>query len=253
MIEAHGVAPVRMLRGLTLGLTLTACNLAGAFLTVLALGGLGAWSPAQFIGLFAVIEIGTGVAFVFGPNIWRLPAAEAELAPKGHVRFAATTILIPHWVGGVKSLGGAALLGWTFFEEGTGPASLGLIPAVALIILIGLGLSALVARLGVARPDLDVIQIVMKRPGKPDHALPPTSIGASTVQLLLNIGVFPIVKALPPDPFYRPEPGPSAVVLIWLAGTAAVLCAAAALSWRGRTAWRASPQQQREAEEALAT
>ena len=43
----------RAVRGLLLGLVLSGLNLLGAFLALLTLGGLGAWSSWQFIGFLA--------------------------------------------------------------------------------------------------------------------------------------------------------------------------------------------------------
>jgi len=115
----------RALRGLALGLTLSVLNLFGAFLTLLALGGLGDWTGTQFIGLFGLLEVATGAAFVIGPNVWRLPVAAAELEPGTTTRFAASTVLIPHWAGGVKSLAGAGLATWAAAREGITPATAG--------------------------------------------------------------------------------------------------------------------------------
>ena len=113
------------LRGLALGLALSVLNFVGALLTLLALGGLGDWAPAQFIGLFGLLEVATGVAFVVGPNVWRLPVASAELEPRTRVRLALSTVLIPHWAVGVKSVAGLALLAWAAVQEGIGRGSMG--------------------------------------------------------------------------------------------------------------------------------
>src|SRR5262249_23773642 len=66
----------RPLRGLVLTFLLSGLNLIGAFLTLLALGGLGGWSRSPFIGLFGVLEMATGLAMIIAPNIWRLPVVE---------------------------------------------------------------------------------------------------------------------------------------------------------------------------------
>lgn len=248
MSAAPELRPARVLRGLVLGLALSAANLAGAFLTIFALGGLGEWTPTQFIGLFGLVEIGAGAAFVLGPNIWRLPVAEAEIAPREHVRLAASTVLTPHWAGGVKSIAGAALLAWAVATEGLTTESLGL-PAIACAVcLAALSASALAARTGVAHPGADVVRIVVQRPGKPDLRPPAQSIGASIVQLLLNIGVFPLVKVLPPSTFYQPEVGPSPATLGWAAGISGALLVATVIAWHGRISWRAPGRQQQEAE-----
>lgn len=225
-------------------------NLIGAFLTVLALGGLGEWSRAQFVGLFGLVEVSTGAAFVIGPNIWHLPVSEAKLGRiPGDVRFAASTILIPHWAGGVKTIAGFAFMTFAAVHEGLGPRSLALPLMAVFVCAAAVGLSMLFARLGVARPDLDVYEIVVKRPGHADYALPGVSLGAAVVQLLLNIGSFPGVKLLPAHALYGPEYGPSLALLGWSALVSGAFLAAGFFAWSGRIAWRAPRPQQREAEE----
>ncbi|MGI8926964.1 MAG: hypothetical protein ACR2HN_10010 [Tepidiformaceae bacterium] len=239
----------RFFRGLALGLTLSVVNLLGGFLTIVALGGLGEWSGTQFVGMFGVLEIATGFAFIIGPNAWRLPVAEANTSDRTKVRLAASTLFIPHWAGGAKCVAGAAMLGFAAIQEGLGLASVGLVLAAALVVLGALALSLLVARWGVAHPGVDVVELVIRRPGRKDVALPALSIGAAIMQLLLNIGIFPAVKFLPPAVLYRPHIAPSASLLAWMAVVTALLLAAAALAWRGRIAWQAPREQQREAEE----
>jgi hypothetical protein len=240
----------RAVRGLLLGFILSCVNLLGAFLALLALGGLGAWSGWQFIGFFGLLEVATGIAFVFGPNVWRLPVAEANTNDRTAIRFAASTIFIPHWAAGAKCGAGLAMLLVATVRAGVGPATVAL-PVLAGLIAVGvLALSAAVARLGVARPDLDVLHLVIKRPGRPDLALPGISIGALLIQLLINVGAFPAVKLLPPAVFYRPEIGPSPALLVASIIGAIMLLVVAAVVWHGRLCWRASHEQQREAEAA---
>ena len=242
------MSPLRALRGLLLGFVLSFVNLLGAFLTIAALGGLGAWTGWQFIGLFAVGEVGTGIAFIIGPNIWHLPVAQATTSERTDVRLAASTILIPHWAASAKAAAGLGLLIAAAVHEGVGPATLGL-PVLALCVVgCCLGLSLIFARLGAARPDLDVVHIVIRRPGHEDRELPGISIGASVVQLVINIGAYPAVKLLPPSSFYQPEIGPSWSLLLWSLVITAVLVAAGYAAWRGRISWRAAREQQREAE-----
>lgn len=241
----------RSLRGLTLGLTLSVLNLAGAFLALLALGGLGGWSGTQFIGLFGLLEIATGVAFIIGPNVWRLPVAAAELEPGTQVQFAASTVLIPHWAGGVKSIAGFGFLAWAALQEGIGWGAAGLVLVVINVCIVAIALSMIVARAGCARPDLDVFHISVKRPRRRTIALPGMSIGASFVQLLLNIMTFPAVKLLDPSVLFSPKLSASPG-LVAVSGLVALLMAAAALgAWGTRLAWQAPRRQQREAEEAV--
>ena len=240
----------RAVRGLLLGFILSCANLFGAFLALLAIGGLGQWSGWQFIGFFGLLEVATGIAFIFGPNVWRLPVAEANTSNRTAIRFAASTMFIPHWAAGAKCFAGLAMLLFATVRAGIGPATVGL-PILAGLIAVGvLALSAGVARLGVARPDLDVLHLVVKRPGRPDLALPGISLGALLIQLLINVGAFPAVKLLPPKVFYRPEIGPSTALLGASAMTAIILLIVAAVVWHGRVCWRAPHEQQREAEAA---
>ena len=241
--------PPRALRGLLLGFALSFLNLLGTVLALEAIGGLGAWTGRQFIGLFGLLEMATGVAFIFGPNIWRLPVAEAHTSDRTAVRLAASTVFIPHWAAAAKALAGAVMLAVAAQEAGIGPATAGVPLLVAFVVLGAIGLSLVAARVGVARPDLDVVEIVVKRPGHRDVALPGVSIGGIVVQLLLNIGAFPAVKALPPSVLYHPEVGPSTAVLAVGTTVTAVLLLAAYAAWHGRISWRAPREQQREAEQ----
>lgn len=246
---AHVVSPPRALRGLIVGLLFSLVNLLGAYLTVAALGGLGDWTPWQFIGLFALLEVGTGLGFIICPNIWHLPVAEANTSDRTRIQLAVSTTFIPHWAAGAKALAGFALLAGAAASEGVGPATAGLPVLIVCILAVVLGLSLVFARLGVARPDLDVLFIIFRRPGREDYALPGISISASFVQLVVNVGAYPAVKLLPPSALYRPEVGPSPAVLTWAAVVATAVLLAAYLAWRGRMRWRAPAEQQREAEE----
>jgi hypothetical protein len=234
---------------MALGMTLSAVNLVGVTATLFGLGGLGEWSGVQFLGLFGVLEAATGIAFVIGPNIWRLPVAEAKLGDGPHdVRFAASTIFIPHWAGGVKVIPGVALAGWAAAQEGYGPATLGLLPLMLLAAAAVVGLSMVLARIGVAKPQFDVYEIVVRRPGHHEFTLPGVSLGGAVMELLLSIVTFPAVKLLAPPALYRPELGPSPVLLVWSGVAGVALLAAGAMAWHGRLAWRAPGPQQREAE-----
>jgi hypothetical protein len=238
----------RVIRGLALGLSLSFVNLLGVLLTLTALGGLGEWENAQFVGLFGTFEVATGLAFIIGPNIWRLPVAQAKLSHE-EVRFAASTILIPHWAGGVKCIAGLAFIAYAASREGVGPATAGLPVLVLLVCAASVGLSMLLARLGTSRPDLDVYGLAIRRVGRPEIALPELSLCAAFVQLLLNVMTFPTVSVMPPDALYQPEIGPSAALLGWgLAGGGALLLAGFA-AWAGRLDWQAPRPQQREAEQ----
>jgi hypothetical protein len=198
-----------------------------------------------------LFEVATGIAFIIGPNIWRLPVAEANTSPATKVRLAASTIFIPHWAAGAKAAAGLALLSVVFVTEGVGRETAGVPILVFYVVAIVVALSLVFARVGVDRPELDVFQIKVSRPGGREHAFRAASIGALVVQFLLNITVFPTVKLLPPSVFYQPEVGPPPSVVLGGFVLTAVFVGAALWAWRGRMGWRAPAEQQREAEQDL--
>ncbi len=239
----------RAFQGLALVFALTFVNLVGVIVTATALGGIEPWNRWQFIGLFGVLEAGSGLANVLTPNLWRLPEAQLRTSGRTDVRLAAT-ILIPHWGGLARSAAGAVCLGVAAWHEGVGPATLGLVPLLAAIAWAVLALSALFARAGVARPDTDVVQFVVRWRGR-EHETTPISVGASVLQLVLSIATIPAVKLLPPSVLYRPELGPSAALLAVAAITSLALLVLVALLWSGRIGWTATREQQLEAEEGV--
>jgi hypothetical protein len=235
-----------VLRQFIAGVALTLVNLAGASLTLAALGGRGEWSTWQFVGLFGLFEWATGLAIVLGPNAWQLPVRGA--AEGGIPLLEARSLFRPHWAPGVKAFSGFVLMCAAAAVEGVGVATLG-IPLLALFILsAAMGLSLLFARFGAARPDLDVFGIVIRRPGHPDRELPGISVGALVVQLLLNIMTIPTVKGFSPSFLYQPELGPSLAALGWTGAIAATLTGLALLAWRGNLCWRAAALHERSAE-----
>lgn len=248
MAAAQSSTSPRPLRGLLLVFLLSFINLLGVFVTIMALGGFDAWTVTQFIGLFGLIEVGTGLAFIVGPNIWRLPVAEANTSERTQVRLAASTLLIPHWAAGAKAAAGVPLVIVAAVREGVGPATAGVLPLALMIFVIVMALSILMARFGVARPDLDVLFLVVKRPRRKDYELPGFSLGASFMQLITQMGALPAVKLMPPSIMYQPEFGPSVDLLAATALTTILLSVSAYLVWRGRITWRAPREQQREAE-----
>jgi hypothetical protein len=234
-------------------LILSFFNLLGAFLAVATLGGLGEWSDWQFIGLFGFIEAGMGLAFIVGPNIWRLPVAEANTDKAVAVRLAPSILLIPQWGSATKVLAGVLMMAGAAWSEGWAPRTLTVVPGVMLLGAIVLAISLLVARLGVARPDLDVVSLVIRRPGHPEHELPAVSLGGMFVQFLTQIGVFPLVKLAAPSILYAPALSVSTAWLGLLAAVAVVSTLLALLVWRGRIDMHAPVQQQLEVEQELAS
>lgn len=238
----------RAFRGLALVFVLSFLNLIGVLVTVAALGGVAPWTRWQFIGMFGVLEVASGLANVVSPNLWRLPIAQMQTSARTDVKFAASALLIPHWGGLARSLAGLVLLALAAWQVGIGLASAALVPLILVLAWSILAVSAVLARAGVARPDLDVVQFVVRR-GTRENELPPISIGASVFQFSLSVATIPAVKLLPPSVLYQSDIGPSGEVLLVSIGVALTLLALVYLSWRGRFRLRAAEEQQREAEE----
>ena len=223
-------------------------NLVGVIVTATALGGIAPWSRWQFIGLYGAIEAASGLANVISPNIWRLPIAELQTSERTDVKLAGSALLLPHWGGLARSAAGLVCLALAAWQQGLGAASAGLVPFVLALAGSILAVSAVLARAGVARPDVDVVQFVV-RWGRREKELAPISIGASLLQFVLGIATIPAVKLLPPSVLYRPGIGPSPAALLVSLGVSAALVAFVYLLWFGRIEVRAPPEQQREAEE----
>jgi hypothetical protein len=238
----------RAVRGLLVVFILSFVNLFGVVLTAAALGGVEPWSGWQFVGAFGVLETAAGLANVISPNIWRLPVAELQTSGRTDVKLATSALLIPHWGGLARAAAGLVCVGLAAWQEGVGPATVGLVPFVLALAWIVLALSALLARAGVARPDLDVFQLVVRWGGR-ERELPGVSIGASVLQFLLSIATIPAVKVLSPSVLYRPELGPSPGALLAVAAASAVLIVLVYVAWSGRIGREAPREQQREAEE----
>jgi hypothetical protein len=237
----------RAVRGLALVFALSFLSLAGVLLTVTALGGLGVWTRWQFIGLFGVLECASGGANIILPNVWRLPIAETQTKRSVHTHLAPSVLLIPHWGAGARVAAGFVLIVAAAAAEGVGAATLGLAPLVVAIAWILTAVSMIVARVGVARPDLDVVQFVLVRP-KARIVLPPLSIGASVLQFLMGIVTLPLIKTLPASALYQPDIGPSWEVLAALSFAGVAALGGVVWAWRGRIGWHAPAGQQREAQ-----
>ena len=237
----------RAFRGLALVFALSFLNLVGILVTATALGGIAPWSPWQFIGMFGVVEVASGLANVLSPNIWRLPVAELQTSERTDVKLAASTLLLPHWGGLARAAAGlvfVALAGW---EEGVAAVSTLLVPFVLALAWFVLAVSAVLARGGVARPDLDVLQVVV-RWGGGERELAPISLSASTFQFLLTVVTLPIAKLLPPTVLFQPAVGPSSTALLVAFALSAGSSGVAYVAWSHRVVFRAPAEQQREAE-----
>ena len=223
-------------------------NLIGVTLTAAALGGLTPWSRWQFIGIYGVIEAAAGLANVISPNIWRLPVAELQTSERTDVKLAASALLLPHWGGLARSLAGLVCLALAAWHDGLGPASVALAPFVLALAWSIVAISALLARAGVNRPEVDVVQFVV-RWGTREKELPPISLGASAFQFLLAVATIPVVKLLSPSVLYQPEIGPSASAVLFVFAVSFTLLALVYLVWSGRIELNAPSEQQREADE----
>ena len=237
----------RAFRGLALVFALSFVNLVGILVTATALGGIEPWSRWQFIGMFGVVEVASGLANVLSPNVWRLPVAELQTSKRTDVELAASTLLLPHWGGLARTGAGLVLVALAAWQEGVGPVSLLLVPFVLALAWFIVAASAVLARGGVARPDLDVLQFVV-RWGDRERELTPISLGASVFQFLLTIVTLPIAKLLPPSVLYQPAIGPSPAALVAALGAAAASGVGAYLVWSDRISLHAAAEQQREAE-----
>src|SRR5690606_17920408 len=153
---------------------------------------------------FGVIEASAGISNIFAPNIWHLPVAEMETSKRTPVRLAASTMLIPHWGGGARALAGMIMMLASGFSEGWGMQSVLLLPLLVALIVLFLGISAALGRIGVAHPETDIMQWVLRWRGK-EKELEPLSISASIQQFVLGILTLPAVKTLAPGALFGPE------------------------------------------------
>ena len=157
-------------------------------------------------------------------------------------------MLLPHWGGLARLAAGLVFTALAAWQEGLGPASAALVPLVLVLAWSILALSAVLAWAGVARPDLDVVQFVV-RWGLREKELAPISIGASLLQVVLSIATIPAAKLLPPAVLYQPKIGPSADALLVTLAVSTALAALVYVLWSGRIELKAPAEQQREAEE----
>jgi hypothetical protein len=236
----------RAFRGLALVFILTFVNLGGIGLTLATLGGLEPWTAWQFVGLFGVIEAAAGASNIIAPNIWRLPAAELN-TKRTKVQLAASAMLIPHWGGGARALAGVCLLLASGFHEGWSVESVMLLPFLACLTVIFLAVSAAIARVGVAYPDVDTLQISLRWRSR-DRQFEPLSLSASVQQFVLGVLTLPAVKVLDPDVLFGPAMRPSLTAMAAALALALASVLLTVVVWSGRIQWRAPREQQREAE-----
>jgi hypothetical protein len=237
----------RAFRGLFLVFALSFINLIGIIFTLTALGGLAPWSRSQFIGAFGLLEIAAGLANVITPNIWRLPIAELQTG-RTEIKLAGSALLLPHWGALARCAAGLVLVAFAAWQEGLGPPSVALVPLVLFLAWWIVGISAVLARVAIARADIDVVQVVVRWRGRV-REITPISLSAAFFQFVLSIVTVPAAKLLRPSVLYQPELAPSLVTLLATFGGAIALVALVYVLWSGRIAFTAPSAQQREAEE----
>jgi hypothetical protein len=217
-------------------------------MVIAALSGLGGWSRWQFVGFFGIVEAAWGLASIHGPNIWRLPVAQVSTPRGTPVKLAASTLLVPHWAAVGRVAGGLTLVVIAVWQEGLA-AGVVFLP-LASVLLAGtiLALSALTARLGALRPDIDVLQLVVRWRSR-ESEVPAFSLGASVLQVALSILTIPAIKLMEPSALYAGGLGLRVEALLATAVFTAALLGVAAFAWRGHIAWSAPLEQEVEAEQ----
>lgn len=238
----------RAFRGLVLSLGFSLLNLVGLLLTAQSLGVIGRWSSGQFIGLFGLLETALGLASVVLPNIWHLPVTEVDTSRRTTVTLSVSSVFVPHWGGLARVAVGLALLLAFGADLSMGLEALLVVPLVLALALLVVSVSLIAARLGVARPDIDVIKFTVDWIGR-HRELPGISLGASIVQFLLGISTLPLADALPPTVLYDPHLAPSPEFTLAVIGITALTTGLVLLSWRGRMSWHAPREQQKDIEE----
>lgn len=236
----------RAFRGLFLVFTLTFLNLVGITLTAVGLNAMGDWTIWQFIGLFGIVEAGSGLANVVTPNLWAMPVVEQETSHRTKSVLALDTLMMPHWGGLARTVAGVVMIGAAGYEAGIGVATPLLLPMILLVALVQVGLSALIARGGVTAHAYDVIQVTLN--WYREIKVPPISLSASALQFCLSIITIPAISVMRPGAIYQPEIGPASATLFWLAVGTLVFCLAGFASWYPRIARHAPREQREEAE-----
>jgi len=239
----------RAFRGLFLPLSLSFINFAGLLLSAISLKALGDWTTWQFAGMFGILEASQGLASILQPNIWHLPVVELETSDRTRTKLAWSTIFLPHWGGAARAFGGTVIIVASAVHHGdVQPTAVLIVPLVIVLAALWVNATMLVARLGVAHAQTDVVQFVVKWRGQ-THELKPLSIRASLLQFCLGIMTLPIANSLSANALF--DPGLRLDPLI-LAATLLVTLVTSVLTvvvWQGRFAMRAPREQQVEVEQ----
>jgi hypothetical protein len=241
-------AGARAFRGLIVSLLFSLLNLVGLLFTAQSLGVIGRWSAGEFIGLFGLLETALGLASVVLPNIWHLPVTEVDTSKRTRVSLAVSSVFVPHWGGLARTVAGIVLLLVFGADLNMGFQALLVVPLVLALALLVISVSLIAARLGVARPDIDVIKFTVEWIGRKKE-LPGISLGASIVQFVLGVMTLPLADALPPSVLYDPHLAPSPDFLLAILGATAIATVLGVAAWRGRMTWKAPLEQQKDIEE----
>ena len=156
-------------------------------------------------------------------------------------------MLLPHWGGLARFAAGGCASASAAWQEGLALSRSCWCRSCSRW-LDRVAVSAVLARAGVARPDRDVVQFVVRWGGR-EHELQPITIGAAVIQFGLSIMTLPAVKLLPPSVLYQPELGPSRNALLVALAVSIALLVLVYVLWAGRIQLHAPAEQQREAEE----
>lgn len=215
-------------------------------LTAVGLNALGEWTLWQFVGLFGVIEAGSGLANVVTPNLWAMPVLEQETSARTKTVLALETLGLAHWGGLARTLAGIVMIAVAGQHEGFAATSVLLLPMILVIALLQIGLSAVIARGGVALHRYDVLQVTLN--WYREIPVPPISLSASMLQFVLSLITLPAISILRPGVLYQPELAPASDAVIILTGVTLLTVIAGLAAWYPRIAVRAPREQQQEAE-----
>src|SRR5205807_4675185 len=87
-----------------------------------------------------------------------------------------------HWDGTGRMLAGVAFVSWSVARTAWVDKTLLVLPQVIFLAVLAVALAGLVARGGVARPDLDVLRLTVHWLNR-EFRIPAISLGASVLQL----------------------------------------------------------------------
>jgi hypothetical protein len=212
-------------------------NFALLVLSGLFVGGLDHWSVRQFAGLYGLIETSTGIANLVAPNFWALPVSEFRSRSETVVVVALADLRVIHVDGVGRVLGGGLFLAWSAAAAGVRLESLLLLPLTTLLGLTIIALSGLVARWGIARPDIDVLQLKVYWRNR-EKVLPPISLGTSYLQFFLTLVPLPIAAATGPRFLFHPEFYPSLELAALTLVVTLIVVALFLAAWSSRVAIR---------------